>query len=349
MSKRKKGIAAAPAMRKKRRRGGKPAPDKPRPARGTLRQLAEEWARHLETLAYSPRTLRGHRWAIEVFCQWAGERGITRPGQVDRPRLQAHQRHLARLRRPGGLPLGVSSQKQRLASVKRFFAWLVREGRIPANPASDLEMPRVPPRRLPRGLSREELAALLSVPDTGDPMGVRDRAILETLYASGARRRELCLLDLPDLDPAGGTLHVRHGKGQKERLVPIGQNALRWLDRYLLECRPLLTGDPAEQALFLSGYGERITPGHLGNWVKKALLQAGIDRPGSCHLLRHAAATHMLEGGADSRLVQQFLGHAKADTTALYTQVAIESLKAAYHASHPSASGEGAGEGKAGQ
>ena len=347
MSKRKKGIAAAPAMRKKKRKGGKPSPEKPRPGRGTLRQLAEEWAESLGTLNYSPRTLRGHRWALEAFCKWAGERGITRPRQVDRPRLQAHQRHLARLRRPGGLPLGPASQKQRLGSLKRFFAWLVREGRLPANPAADLEMPRVPPRKLPRGLSREELAALLAVPDTRDPMGIRDRAILETLYASGARRRELCLLDLPDLDPAGGTLHIRHGKGQKERLVPVGRNALEWLDRYLLECRPLLSDDPAEQALFLSGYGERITPGHLGNWVKKALLQAGIDRPGSCHLLRHAAATHMLEGGADSRLVQQFLGHAKADTTALYTRVAIESLKAAYHASHPSAApGEPAGGGE---
>ena len=332
------GIEAARRLRGRRRGGKEERPDGlDRSAPGTLPSLADLWIERLETLAYSPRTLDMNRWTLKSFLQWAQERGIAEPAELDRPRLQSYQRWLARHRQKNGLPLAVRTQRQRLGSLRRFFAWLCREGLLPANPAADLDLPRQPARLLPRGLPRDELARLLAVPDTEDPLGIRDRAILETLYATGARRTELCRLQLPDLDPRARTLHIKDGKGGKERLVPVGKTALKWIDRYLLQCRPLLSDDPAEQTLFLTGYGEGFAPAALANLVKKMMKAAGIDRPGSCHLLRHTAATHLLEGGAPLRLIQQFLGHSKADTTALYTQVAIAELRAAYDRAHPSA------------
>jgi len=197
-----------------------------------------------------------------------------------------------------------------------------------ANPATDLDLPRKEQRRLPKGLSKDVLAHLMNVPDVRDPLGIRDRAMLETLYATGARRSELTNLDLSDLDPSCQTLLIRKGKGDKDRLLPIGKTALHWLQEHLESTRPKLLLEVGAQALFLSGYGERFSPGSFGNWVAKTIKTAGITKPGSCHLLRHSCATHMHENGADIRVIQQLLlGHARLDTTSIYTAVAITRLK----------------------
>lgn len=207
-------------------------------------------------------------------------------------------------------------------------------------PAADLDLPRKPHQQLPKGLNRQELAAVLNVPDIRDPLGIRDRAILETLYATAARRSELVNLDLSDLDAEGGTVHIRKGKGGKIRLVPVARNALQWLGRYLDETRPRLVLDNTEQALFLSGYGERMSADYLGNWVAKTVKAADMGKTGSCHLMRHSCATHMLENGADIRLIQQLLGHVRLDTTSIYTEVAITHLKEVYNRTHPAAKGK---------
>jgi len=180
----------------------------------------------------------------------------------------------------------------------------------------------------------------MALPDIRDPLGIRDRAILETFYATGARRSELTNLDLSDLDASNQTLLIRKGKGNKDRLLPIGKTALHWLDQYLEKSRPKLLLEVSEQALFLSGYGQRLSPGYLGNWVAKTIKAADIQKQGSCHLLRHSCATHMHENGADIRVIQQLLGHARLDTTSIYTQVAITHLKEVYQRTHPAA-GEG--------
>ena len=226
-----------------------------------------------------------------------------------------------------------------IGALQRFFTHLCKTNQLPANPAADLELPRKPHRALPKGLNKEELARLLSVPGTQDLLGIRDRAILETLYATGARRSELTNLDLSDLDQSHETLHIRKGKGGKDRLVPIGKVALAWLEKYLLNVRPKLVMEAGEQAFFLSGYGERMSSGYLGNWVSKALKTADINKTGSCHLLRHTCATAMLENGADIRLIQQLLGHARLETTSIYTEVAITHLKEVYERTHPAARG----------
>ena len=205
------------------------------------------------------------------------------------------------------------------------------------NPASELEMPR-PEKRLPQDvLSLGEVQRLMAVPDVADPLGIRDRAMLELFYSTGMRRTELCRLELPDLHTERRTVHIRQGKGHKDRMVPVGGHAAYWLERYLQETRPRLCLDTRTPALFLTGYGGPFNPDVLSRMVSVWMARAGLPKKGSCHLLRHTCATHMLEGGADIRYIQQLLGHAKLDTTAIYTEVSIKQLQEVHARCHPSA------------
>jgi len=333
-----KGISRAERMRRwAGTKGGKVAgPDGfDRSGPDTLASLADAWLSWLEQRAFSAATREGRRWAVRVFLAWAQERGVVRGQEVSKPILENYQRWLWQQKRADGRPWSVSTQIGRLIGVQRFFAWLCRENFLLSNPAADLTLPRKPPPGLPRALSVAQMAAVLAVPDTADALGVRDRAVLEILYATGLRRLELTNLELGDVDRARGTLAVRRGKGGKDRMVPLGEHALHWLERYLGDSRPRLEVDAAEQALFLTGYGERFSKGGLGNIVRAVLKRAGVQRAGSCHLFRHTCATHMLEGGADIRYIQQLLGHAKLDTTQIYTAVTIEQLREVHARCHP--------------
>jgi integrase/recombinase XerD len=304
---------------------------------GTLASLVDQWLARLELRAYSPRTVEHRVWVLRSFLTWSAERGHLRPSEIDKTVLESFQRWLWRYRKVNGKPLAIGTQRSRLGALQQFFAWLCRENVLLANPAADLELPRKPPPSLPRTLSLAEVERILGQPDTSDPLGIRDRAILETFYGSGLRRAELVHLDLGDLDRARGVVLVRQGKGGKDRLCPLGAQALAWIENYLEKCRPLLEVNPSEQALFLSGYGERLTPGYLGNWVARVIDQADLGKTGGCHLLRHACATHLLEGGADIRFIQQLLGHAKLDTTQIYTAVTITQLREVHARCHPRA------------
>ena len=339
MAGRMKGIERARLLRGKRPSpGGRPRSG-PSPERFDPRTMAGQLERWLEwrlARGYSPRTTRTHDFNMALFLEWARERELIYPEQITRSILESYQLYLYRYRKPDGKPLGAGTQHGRLQLLKTFFSWLCRERLLEANPASELELPRPVSSALPRGLSRAEIARLLAVPDIGDPLGVRDRAILETLYATGMRRRELVMLDLGDVDRAEGLIHVRHGKGGKARFVPVGRRAGQWLEAYLGKCREALLVSVGEQALFLTGYGERFSPNSLGNLVRRHLGAAGIDKPGCCHLLRHSCATHMHENGADIRYVQQLLGHAKLDTTQVYTHVTLSALRAVHGKTHPS-------------
>ena len=236
---------------------------------------------------------------------------------------------------PKGRRLSWSTQRQRIGCLRDFFRWVTRQNVILHNPASELELPR-PEKRLPLpGFSRAEMDALLALPDVADPLGLRDRVLLEVLYATGVRRAELCRLELPDVNPERGTLTVRKGKGKKDRVVPLGARAASWIARYLREVRPRLVLDSREPTLLLTAYGAAFNPdvvsGMVAAWVRK------IGRTGSCHMLRHTCATHMLEGGADIRYIQQLLGHEKLETTAIYTEVTIRQLIEVHARCHPSA------------
>ena len=334
-----KGYRNVPGMRG-RRKGGKTdtTPDGfDRSTPDTLASLADAWTRRLEERAYSPRTLDMHRWALKSFLQWCHERDLVKPTDLTKPILESYQRWLYRYRQPNDKPLGITTQRNRLGAVQRLFAWLCRENHLQANPAADLDLPRKPAKILPKALSHDELAELFALPDTADTLGLRDRCILEVLYSCGLRRSEVTKLDLEDLDLARSILTVRQGKGGKSRTVPLGQRAVYWLGRYLENARPRLEIEVNERALFISGYGTRLTSAYLGNWVKRTMKQAGIEKPGSCHLLRHTCATHMHDNGADIRFIQQLLGHARLDTTQIYTEVSITKLTEVHHRTHPHA------------
>jgi integrase/recombinase XerD len=298
-------------------------------------------ARHLEALAVRGRsktTLDSAERVLRPFAAWCAERGATRPSEVTRTLLERYQRWLFHVRDESDRPLRLGTQHTRLSVVRRFFAWLAKERYLLSDPASALELPRKPIRLPTATFSLEEVEQILATPDLGTAIGLRDRAILETLYSTGIRRSELAALDLHDLDRERGWLTVRQGKGGKDRVVPIGERALAWIARYVDQARAALALPATDRALFLTATGTRFTPETLGFRVKKILGRSGIRaREGSCHLFRHTCATLMLEGGADIRFLQEMLGHAKLDTTQIYTRVSIQKLKEIHTATHPGA------------
>lgn len=342
MSNRKKGHQRGKHLRHRAqdKRGGNSAVELPTGPPGSL---AGEAARYLENLAvrnYTPDTIEGRRDALKVFLLWANDRELTNPAAITKPILESYQRHLWRWRKTNGKPLGISTQRSRLGSLRDFFSWLTKQDILTANPASELELPR-PEKRLPKEpLGLHQIEAVIAVPDIADPLGIRDRAMLELLYSAGLRRSELARLALHDLNRERQTLQIRQGKHHKDRVVPVGGRALKWLERYLDEVRPRLMLRTHEPALFLTSYGEPFNPDVLSRMVTRFIKKAEIDRPGSCHLIRHTCATHMLEGGADIRFIQQLLGHEKLETTAIYTQVSIEQLKAVHGKTHPAETGK---------
>jgi integrase/recombinase XerD len=182
-----------------------------------------------------------------------------------------------------------------------------------------------------------EAEAVLRVPNTDDVLGLRDRAMLEVLYCTGIRRAELCSLRIFDVDSYRGTIFVRHGKGLRDRVVPLGERAVMWLAKYVAESRPQLVAAVDEGALFLTAQGEPMTNMRATQMVRDAVIAAGIDKKGACHLFRHTVATLMLENGADIRYIQHLLGHAYLTTTQIYTHVSIHKLKEVHAQTHPGA------------
>ena len=284
-------------------------------------------------------TIETRRQSLRVFLLWCAERSIAKPQDLTLPILERYQRWLYHYRKTNGAPLGFITQRSRLVPLKTFFKWLTRSRYILYNPASELVLPR-PPKRLPRHIfTLDEIEAIMGSCDLDTPQGVRDRAILELLYSSGVRRMEAARLKVYDLDLEGGALMIREGKGRKDRMAPIGERACRWLSKYILDVRPQLLVEPDEQWLFLTDYGEAMLKDRLGHLVRGYIERAGYTFPGSCHLFRHAMATHMLENGADIRFIQAMLGHAKLTTTEIYTQVSILKLKEIHSATHPARPG----------
>lgn len=306
----------------------------------TLASHIDRWIDKLEMKNYSPKTLSMNKGALNQFVGWCEERDLIDPSLITKPHLESYQRYLWRYKKGNGKPLSVNTQRQRLGAIQRLFSHLVKSNFIVANPASDLDLPKKPHRELPRGLSVDEVNELLNIPDVTDPLGIRDRAILETFYASGIRRMEMVNLDFNDVDLKSRTLHVRRGKGGKSRLLPVGTSCVYWVERYLDITRDRLVLDHTEQALFVSGYGDRFSSGYIGRWFKKIMNKAGINKEGCLHLFRHSCATHMLENGADIRLIQQMLGHQSLETTSIYTHVAITHLQSVYDETHPRAKGK---------
>ncbi len=300
--------------------------------------LAVLLEKHLEDLRvknYSEYTVRNRRVHIGFFLDWARERGIREPVEVTRTVLESYQRHVFHYRKKNGEPLGFTGQHARLVPLRVWFRWMARQHYILHNPASELELPRIG-FRLPKAvLTEQEAELVLQQPDVNDPLGLRDRALLETLYSTGLRRLELSRLKVYDLDLERGTVFVRLGKGHKDRIIPLGERAALWLRKYLDEVRPRLANEPDDKTVFLSNAGEAFSLDHLSDLVRTHVEAAKIGKQGACHLFRHTMATLMLDNGADTRFIQAMLGHADLKTTQLYTHVAIRKLKAIHKATHP--------------
>jgi integrase/recombinase XerD len=273
-------------------------------------------------------TLESYRRDLAQFAGWlrdASGKGLLEAAGADLQRHLAWQieARKAKPRTTGRL----------ISSLKRFFQFALREGLRADDPAAELEGPKVP-RSLPRSLSEAEVEALLAVPAVDVPQGLRDRAMLETLYASGLRVSELVGLKTVQVSLDMGVVRVL-GKGAKERLTPLGEEAVAWIERYQREARPALLRARKSDALFVTARGTPMTRQGFWTLLKRHASRAGIRRAISPHTLRHAFATHLINHGADLRVVQLLLGHADISTTEIYTHVARERLKALHRKHHP--------------
>jgi len=274
----------------------------------------------------SAHTLSAYRADLVGLARWLAERGSS---------LLAARRdlllgYLAARVQGGAKP---RSTARLLSTLRRFYRYQVREGRLQEDPSARLESPKLG-RPLPGALSEAEVEALLAAPTVEDPLGLRDRAMLELLYATGLRVSELVELSMDQLNQRQGVVRV-FGKGSKERLVPLGEEASDWLDRYLAESRPALLNGQQAPHLFVTQRGEGMTRQAFWYRVKHYARLAGIAREPSPHTLRHSFATHLLNHGADLRVVQLLLGHSDLSTTQIYTHVARQRLQELHAKHHP--------------
>ncbi|MBE7942331.1 MULTISPECIES: site-specific tyrosine recombinase XerD [Ramlibacter] len=270
-------------------------------------------------------TLAAYRRDLALYGRWLAAQGrdIDASTEADLHRYFADRHATSK----------ATTANRRLTVFKRYFRWALRERRIAADPTLRLQAARQP-LRVPKTLSEAQVEALLAAPDVDTPLGLRDRTMLELIYASGLRVSELVGLKTWHLSMAEGVLRVT-GKGDKERLVPFGLVARDWIERYLREARPAILGPRQSEDLFVTGRGQGMTRAMFWVIVKKSAREAGIHAPLSPHTLRHAFATHLLNHGADLRAVQMLLGHADISTTTIYTHVARERLKQLHASHHP--------------
>lgn len=276
----------------------------------------------------SSHTIRCYEDDLGQFEEYLGESvgEDPDPRQADARRLRGYS---AWLNSKGYAPATIA---RRLASLRSFFKHQRRQGAIAGDPAAGLRNPKQP-KRLPKLLTVDQLIAFLDGIPTNDWAGTRDRAMFETLYGGGLRVSEMVGLDLSDVDAEQGLVRVR-GKGRRERLCPVGAEAFRWLDACILSRVPATADEPA---VFLNARGGRLTSRSVGRILHDRLLQQGLDPEASPHTLRHSFATHLLDGGADLRSVQELLGHRSLSTTQVYTHVSKERLLDAYNDAHPRA------------
>jgi len=295
-----------------------------------MNELLEQFLTHLRvTRNASPYTIKNYSNDIGQFLDYCRTKGVGSLEQVDRSLLRGY---LAELDAVGYVKASIA---RRVAELRSFGDFLVREGVLERNTFRTVSAPRIP-KRLPHYLTVAEVEALLAVPDTSTPRGLRDRAIIEVLYAAGLRVSELVGLNVADVDLHQALVQVV-GKGGKERIGLLGRPAVQALRAYLKVGRPALLGQRPTNALWLNHRGGRLTTRGVALILSRAGKQAGIRTPVSPHILRHSFATHLLDGGADLRIVQELLGHANLATTQIYTHVSQSRAREVYMRAHPRA------------
>jgi integrase/recombinase XerD len=274
----------------------------------------------------SSNTLAAYRADLTALSRWLGERGIP----MARTTKSDLQDFIAARVEAGARPRSTARQ---LSSFRRFFRYLMREGVIRDDPTAQIAMPKIG-RSLPKSLTEEEVESLLGAPAVGDPLGNRDRTMLEVLYATGLRVSELVNLRYSQVNLNQGVIRIM-GKGNRERLIPLGEEAVRWLNEFARAARGEILLERQTDYLFPTRRGDRMTRQAFWHIIKRYARKAGVDRELSPHTLRHAFATHLLNHGADLRVVQMLLGHSDLSTTQIYTHVARERMKELHQQHHP--------------
>lgn len=299
-----------------------------------LQLWKERFGEHLKLRGVSPRTVATYTGELKPFFAFLDEFGVENLARLSREHLEEYRTRLF-YSKHRGRSLSLSTQSVRLQALKRFARFLAHERYhlLDVGLAVDLPARR---RRLPRViLTERETLRLLEAPDTATTLGLRDRALLEVLYATGLRNAEAGELLLEHVDFARHLVHVACGKGGKARMVPLGEEAQVWLEEYLAHGRPRLARDPAEQRIFLSMRGRFLHRSELAQMVTRWAKRAGLSKHVTAHTLRHSCATHMLRRGAGLRQLQILLGHSSPDTTQLYTQVELSDLRKVLQRCHP--------------
>ncbi len=293
----------------------------------------ERFRDHLDVRGRSGDTINTYLMGVRPFLRFLEQRGVPSLGRVTRELVEAYRTDLF-YRRYRGRPLSLATQQARLAGVKAFFRFLARRGFVLVDVAAGLELPR---RKagLPTVLTEAEMRQLLAVPSPTTLYGVRDRTLLEVLYGTGIRNGELCALTLDACDLAVPALRILRGKGGKSRVVPLGEEALAWLEAYLGQVRPRLVRGAGETAVFLNQYGRPLERPALIDLVARLARKAALQKRVTPHVLRHSMATHMLRRGAGLRQLQVLLGHSSSAVTEHYTRVEIADLARVLRRCHP--------------
>jgi len=298
-----------------------------------METLLKKWGEWIEAQGFAPGSVKDHRQKLQGFLEFLDG---SDPLEADKKKLSAYQSHLFELiSKKTGKKLSCNSQINRLTVLKNFYRFLHQTGRIARNPAEIIVLPRHPKLIPPVLLKGSEMKKLLETPDLGNPLGFRDRTIMEVFFATGMRLTELTSSAVEDLNFEESLIHIKHGKGQKQRLVPMGEAAKNWLQEYLQNVRPILAKKSDTQAVFLNRFARRIDK---NGWQKKLteyVKAAGIRKSFTTHCFRHQLATSMLERGADTRHIQEILGHETLKTTQRYLHVVKAELKRIHAKSHP--------------
>lgn len=301
----------------------------------SLRIMLAKYLQYLQVKNFAQQTLKIRKAGIELFILWCSDRAINLVTQVTRDHLNRYQIWLYERTTKQGRALAPQTRSNRLTSLRMFFQWLTRSNHIEHNPASELELPKLP-QNLPHPFTQKEVELILSKIDLSTPAGIRNRVMLELCYSTGIRRHELLSLKIEDFDLSRGMLRIEQAKGGRQRVIPFGQRAQAWIEKYLEEARPLLVQGYDDSTMFLSVYGAKLSGSCFDRIVTKAIRSVGIER-GASHLFRHTCATLMLEGGADIRFIQQMLGHQSLKNTQVYTLVTDNKLKEVHSKTHPAA------------
>jgi len=299
----------------------------------TFKGCLTDYLTHLAARGYNQGTVKWYRLKLQRLFDYLESQEIRDPKEVTPEHLHRYRLYLKdEYRTPRGQPLAEETYKDHVAIFTAFFGWLEGTGQILITPA-----PKEPPKRnklkplkLPRVLTEEEVVQVLEACPVNTPVGLRNRAILEVLYSTGIRRAEVVNLNVDDFYPERGEMLIRLGKGQKDRMVPVGEYAVKYAEAYLKLIRPWLAKSPNEKALFLNSVtGERLSPASVEALVKSIAEKSGVNKPISPHTFRHSMATHLLRNNADLRHIQAILGHASVATTEIYTHLTVENLRQA--------------------